>query len=813
MVNKKLRRKVNRIMRKFNQLQKNEKITTTFKVMAVIALLFFTVRVYPTPQVAKADAADPISGTTIGNYVINGDGTITLTVSGQWHWTTHLSDCNTNRFGVGWDMDWNDASQAGNVLTTSPAVEVGTLTGNSLNPADNAVHYASSSPYCGTFNPTDGFNSGNWGPLTHTYPAGTTSFSPCVVTYDIHEKNGGPKAGDLLAGGAHHNGDNSVEANQGEHKGCFTATVQTLIVQKHVVNDNGGSAVASNFTMNVSGNSPDQASFAGSESGTNVHLGTGGYSVDEGSLPGYAKTLGAACSGNIAPGETKICKITNDDVQSKITVNKVVINNSGTGTASASDFTLKVGATVVSNGVQTGINAGSYTVSETGASGYTASFSGDCDPNGNITLAIADEKTCTITNNDNPPPPPTQGSLTVIKVMNNDNGGEAAVSDFTLRVDQTEVTSGQSNDFDPGDYVVSETGGPSGYSGSFSGDCDENGALTIVAGESYECALTNDDMPGTLIVKKLIDGGDAQASDFSFKVNGGDTVQFESDGQNDLTVDAGTYTVVEQSSGNYNASYDNCTEITIENGGVATCTITNTFVPEHVPQADLTVEKSVDNSTPHNGDQISYSVTVKNDGPDDATGVSISDLLPLGLSYVSDDGNGAYDSGTGIWTIGSLANGASVILTVTAEVTGNVSDEILNHAVATAIEIDPNSDNNQDDALVTVAGSAERCVENCETTPPPPPSGGGGGGGSSGGGSVTINFAPPANPTPSPSPTPTVAGAQETAAPQPPAPQVQGETLPRTGVDPSALAFLSLLIGFRLLTPKSPKVKTRKKAK
>ena len=59
---------------------------------------------------------------------------------------------------------------------------------------------------------------------------------------------------------------------------------------------------------------------------------------------------------------------------------------------------------------------------------------------------------------------------------------------------------------------------------------------------------SNNDQPATLIVKKVVvndNGGTKQAQNFSFQVNGGAAQPFEADGQNDLTVDAGTYNVVE----------------------------------------------------------------------------------------------------------------------------------------------------------------------------------------------------------------------------------------------------------------------------
>ncbi len=83
-------------------------------------------------------------------------------------------------------------------------------------------------------------------------------------------------------------------------------------------------------------------------------------------------------------------------------------------------------------------------------------------------------------------------------------------------------------------------------------------------------------------------------------------------------------------------------------------TSTNTPVP--VPQADLAVVKTVNNATPNVGSTIVFTLTATNNGPSAATGVAVNDLLPAGYTYVSDNGAGAYVSGTGVWTIGNLAN-------------------------------------------------------------------------------------------------------------------------------------------------------------
>ena len=90
-------------------------------------------------------------------------------------------------------------------------------------------------------------------------------------------------------------------------------------------------------------------------------------------------------------------------------------------------------------------------------------------------------------------------------------------------------------------------------------------------------------------------------------------------------------------------------------------------------QADLSLAKSVSDATPNVGDSVTFTVTVANAGPDAATNVAITDVLPGGFSYDAGSiagGDGQDDSGapTLVWTVATLASGGSVDLTFTATV-------------------------------------------------------------------------------------------------------------------------------------------------
>ena len=132
--------------------------------------------------------------------------------------------------------------------------------------------------------------------------------------------------------------------------------------------------------------------------------------------------------------------------------------------------------------------------------------------------------------------------------------------------------------------------------------------------------------------------------------------------------------------------------------------------------ADLSLTSSVSNTNPANGATISYTFTVSNAGAPSlsASGITVGNMLPLGTTFVSASGSGSFNSGTGIWTVPTLAPGASATITINATVTATSGATITSFAEiqsSSIIDIDSTPNNGsvmEDDdaqATFTVAGT------------------------------------------------------------------------------------------------------------
>lgn len=132
-----------------------------------------------------------------------------------------------------------------------------------------------------------------------------------------------------------------------------------------------------------------------------------------------------------------------------------------------------------------------------------------------------------------------------------------------------------------------------------------------------------------------------------------------------------------------------------------------------VSSSDLSLTKVTTSPGSGIGTNATFTITVSNAGPTNATGVAVRDQLPAGLTYVSSTPSvGSYNSGTGVWTVGNLASGSSATLTLVARV--DALGAITNTAqVSAANEPDPDSTPNN-----SVASEDDQASSSLSTSPP-----------------------------------------------------------------------------------------------
>jgi len=140
--------------------------------------------------------------------------------------------------------------------------------------------------------------------------------------------------------------------------------------------------------------------------------------------------------------------------------------------------------------------------------------------------------------------------------------------------------------------------------------------------------------------------------------------------------------------------------------------------------SDLGLSKTASPDPVIGGDEVTYTLTVTNNGPSTATGFVVTDTLPANVTLVAGSQSGANWSfnGTNGTYNGSLANGASVSYTFRAKVnvgSGNITNGA---AVAAGTTPDPLPNNNSDTATTQVTAGADMSIT--KTANPSPASAG-----------------------------------------------------------------------------------------
>ena len=128
-----------------------------------------------------------------------------------------------------------------------------------------------------------------------------------------------------------------------------------------------------------------------------------------------------------------------------------------------------------------------------------------------------------------------------------------------------------------------------------------------------------------------------------------------------------------------------CDSLNGDSGSFTRADLTLTSVPLS-PYADLSLAKSVSNANPSAGASISYTLSVTNAAGSalTATGVTVQDMLPAGVTFTGASGFGSYNSTTGVWSVGSIPPGTTRTLTISGTVSATAGATITNVAEVSA---------------------------------------------------------------------------------------------------------------------------------
>ncbi len=129
-------------------------------------------------------------------------------------------------------------------------------------------------------------------------------------------------------------------------------------------------------------------------------------------------------------------------------------------------------------------------------------------------------------------------------------------------------------------------------------------------------------------------------------------------------------------------------------------------------EADLSIDKAASSSTVVAGSNATFTLTVSNAGPSDASNVVVADTLPTGMTITGVNTTDGTCSGIGTnlgCSILAVAAGDTVTITVDVDIDSSVANNTIltNTAQATSSDPDPDPSNNEDSVDVTVAAEAD----------------------------------------------------------------------------------------------------------
>jgi hypothetical protein len=234
----------------------------------------------------------------------------------------------------------------------------------------------------------------------------------------------------------------------------------------------------------------------------------------------------------LAVGQSETCTITNTAQAPHLTLVKSVVNTFGTP-AAATNWTLSAaGPTPISGagGVSSDVNAGTYTLSETGSlAGYTNGTGYVCTGTGtgvdatHVTLAVGQSETCTITNTAQAP------MLALTKIVSAGSTLFTPISNMNWTLTATgPATYAAAGGFastavQDGTYTLSENGPIAGYANGTTWTCSGTGSqtgnqVTVHLNQSMSCSITNSAIPPTITVNKVLVPNKAAGNNDTFNL-------------------------------------------------------------------------------------------------------------------------------------------------------------------------------------------------------------------------------------------------------------------------------------------------------
>lgn len=129
--------------------------------------------------------------------------------------------------------------------------------------------------------------------------------------------------------------------------------------------------------------------------------------------------------------------------------------------------------------------------------------------------------------------------------------------------------------------------------------------------------------------------------------------------------------------------------------------------------ADLQVTKTVDNPAPLLGETATWTIVVKNNGPDTAESVVLTDMLPVGTSFISADDE-RFNPEFGALELGDLAAEQTFELNIKVLAT-DANGPKVNQAAVTSTTHDNDPDNNEDDSEIDAIAADLSLIKTVDT--------------------------------------------------------------------------------------------------